>query len=159
MNFDEAFEKLIGHEGGYANHPTDPGGETMYGITKRVALEHGYTGPMRLLRLEKAKEIAKSAYWDKVRASQMPMSMQFDLFDASYHSGPVQAIKFLQLAVGSTADGLLGPKTMDAVHNLDSYRVQARFNGRRLDFLNGLQTWPTFGRGWAQRIAENLINA
>ncbi len=159
MNFDESFERLIGHEGGYSNHPSDPGGETMFGVTKRVAVEHGYTGAMKDLPLEKAKQIAKVAYWDTVNADQMPAGICFDLFDGSYNSGPTQSIKFLQRAAGVTADGVIGPATMKAVHDTRVERLHARYNGHRLDFLNNLNTWPSFGRGWSQRIAENLMSA
>jgi len=159
VNFDQSFERLIGHEGGYVNHPADPGGETMYGITKRVAVEHGYTGAMKDLPLSKAKFIAKVAYWNEVLADTLPEQVRFDLFDAAYNSGPVQAIKFLQRAAGVDADGVIGMKTLNAVASVDPERLQARFNGHRLDFLNNLSNWPSFGRGWAQRIADNLMNA
>lgn len=156
MNFERAFELLIGHEGGYSNNPNDPGGETMFGITARVARRNGYMGDMKMLPLSLAKDIAKREYWDIVRADEMPDSIKFDLFDTCYHSGVFQAVKILQKAVGVDADGRLGPVTMKAVHEMDPERLAGRFNGWRLDFLNDLSTWPSFGRGWTQRVAENL---
>lgn len=159
MNFDLAFDRLLGHEGGYSNHPTDPGGETMYGVTARVARAQGYTGAMRDLPLSEAKRIAKAAYWDAVRADELPAGVRFDVFDTAYNSGTGQAVKFLQRALGVKADGQLGPVTLAAAAAMDPERLQARFNGWRLDFLNDLPTWPAFGRGWTQRVADNLKEA
>jgi len=156
MNFDQCFERLIGHEGGYSNHPNDPGGETMWGITKRVAVENGYTGPMRELTREQAKAIYKRAYWDKAKADQYDGAISFQLFDAAVNHGITQAIKFLQRAVGTTADGIVGPKTLAAIAAMDVDDVLMRFNAERLQFYTGLSTWNTFGRGWARRVAGNL---
>jgi lysozyme family protein len=157
MNFDQAFEKLIGHEGGYSNHPEDPGGETMFGVTARVARANGYDGAMRDLPIATAKAIYRSSYWDSVRADELPDAVRFDVFDASVNSGPGQAIRFLQRATGSTDDGRLGPLTMRAVKAMDAQLLDKRLNGYRLRFMSELKTWPSFGRGWAARIATNLI--
>jgi len=156
MTFDQAFERLIGHEGGYSNNPADPGGETMYGVTLRVARKNGYSGAMRHLPLSEAKRIAKTEYWDAVKADLIPGPVRFDVFDAAYHSGVTQAIKWVQRSVGILDDGNFGPKTAFAVSGFDPGRLIARFNGHRLDFLNDLHSWPTFAKGWTQRIAENL---
>ena len=156
MTFDEAFQRLIGHEKGYANHPDDPGGETMWGVTKRVARMNGYAGDMRALPLETAKEIARKEYWDAVKADKLPAAVRFDVFDASYHSSPEQATIWLQRDAGVDDDGSLGPLTMMAVNEKDPQALAARFNGYRLDTLNDLKNWRSFSGGWAQRIAENL---
>jgi lysozyme family protein len=157
MKFDEAFEKLIGHEGRYSNHPDDPGGETMFGVTIKVARAHGYTGPMVDLPLDTAKDIYRTAYWDTVRADDLPEAVRFDVFDASVNSGPGQAVRFLQRATGSTDDGRLGPLTLRAVKAMDPQLLDKRLNGYRLRFMAELKNWPSFGRGWAARIATNLI--
>lgn len=157
MTFDDAFEKLIGHEGGYSNHPDDPGGETMFGVTARVARANGYAGSMRDLPLVVAKSIYRASYWDTVRADELPDAVRFDVFDASVNSGPGQAIRFLQRATGSTDDGRLGPLTMRAIKAMDPQLLDKRLNGYRLRFMCELKTWPSFGRGWASRISTNLI--
>lgn len=159
MEFDAAFEKLIGHEGGYVNHPNDPGGATMYGITERVARAHGYQGHMYDLRLPEAKHIAKVAYWDKVRADDLPEGIRFDVFDGAYNSGPAQAAKWLQRACEVKDDGQIGPVTLAAAHSIDSAILLARYNGHRLEFFTDLPTWGTFGKGWARRVANNLKDA
>lgn len=155
MNFDTAFDILIGHEGGYANHPDDPGGETMWGVTKRVALESGYTGPMRDLPRDTAKMIYRKRYWDAVQADQLPASVRFDVFDAAVNSGVSQATKWLQRTVGVTADGVIGAQTVAAARGAGPM-IAAHYLGVRLQFMTDLGTWPTFGKGWARRIAANL---
>lgn len=157
MNFDDAFEALIGHEGGYVFHPSDPGGETMFGITARVARQAGYHGAMRSLPLATAKQIARNQYWNAVRAEELPDQVRFDVFDAGYNSGPQQAIKWLQRAAGATDDGIFGPGTMAAVDKMDADVMLRRFNGHRLRFFTSLPTWGSFGKGWANRIADNLL--
>lgn len=155
--FDEAFDRLMVHEGGYSNHPADPGAETMWGVTARVARAKGYKGAMRDL----PKEFAKSAiyrpdYWDAVQADSLHESVRYDVFDAAVNSGKVQAIKWLQRAAWVKDDGVIGPVTLAAVNSFGPL-LQARFNGMRLTFLTSLPTWPTFGKGWARRIASNLL--
>lgn len=156
MTFDEAFQRLLGHEGGFVDHPADPGGATNWGITQRVAREHGYTGDMREFPVVEAKRIARRAYWDAVSADAMPPALRFDLFDAAYNSGPAQAVKWMQRALSVDDDGKVGPKTLMAAQAYNPAAVLARFNGHRLEMLASLSTWPAFGRGWVRRVAANL---
>lgn len=157
MNFDQAFDRLIGHEGGYSNHPDDPGGETMWGVTLNVARSYGYNGQMRSLPRDIAKEIYRGLYWNRCRAEEMPEAIRFDLFDTAVNSGVGQAVKLLQRAAGATDDGVIGPKTLAAVRAMDPQKLDKRFSGYRLKFMTGLKNWPTFAKGWANRIASNLI--
>lgn len=157
MNFDVAFDRLLGHEGGFVDHPEDPGGATRWGITQRIARKHGYTGDMRNFPIEEARRIARAEYWDKVRADDVPDALRFDLFDGAYNSGPPQAIKWLQRAAGADDDGVIGPKTLTAVRAANPHLLAKRYNGHRLQFMTDLKTWPTFSRGWARRIAANLL--
>lgn len=156
MNFDQAFDRLMGHEGGYANHPSDPGGETMWGITQRVARANGYAGSMRDLPRTEAKRIARASYWNTVSADALPPELRFDVFDGAYHSGQKQSIRWLQRAVGVTDDGIIGPKTLMAVAAYNPWQTLCRYNGHRLYMLTELGTWQDFGRGFARRIADNL---
>lgn len=154
--FDAAFERVIGYEGGYVDHPDDPGGATNWGITERVAREHGYTGSMRLLSREQAREIYRVGYWQRAQADQYAPAIGYQLFDAAVNHGIGNAIRMLQRAVGVADDGQVGPVTLDAVRRRPAAEVIARFNAERLDFYTRLTTWPSFGRGWARRIAGNL---
>lgn len=156
MNFDTAFHKLLGHEGGYVNHPNDPGGETNWGVTIAVARQHGYTGPMKDLPVETAKDIYKKMYWDAVKAEELPPVLRYATFDAAVNSGVAQAVRWLQRAAGVTTDGLLGPKTLEAIHSMSPESLMSRMIGHRLEFMAGLSNWPAFGRGWSRRIASLL---
>lgn len=153
--FDDAFDALMGNEGGYANHPADPGGETMWGITCRVARASGYTGAMRDLPRETAKRIAKVQYWDAAHCDELDERVAFQVFDTVYNGG--QPIKWLQQAVGAVPDGIFGPATAEALRHNDPLKVMMRFNAYRLRYLGNLKNWPTFGHGWANRIADNLL--
>ena len=154
MNFDQAFTTLLKHEGGFSDHPADPGGKTRYGITEAVAREVGYRGDMRELPLDLAKRIYKDRYWDAVRAEELPEAIRYALFDAAVNSGPRQAIRWLQRAVGAKDDGIIGPQTLALVRDADPEQLVRRMLAQRLRFMTNLPTWPTFGRGWARRIAD-----
>lgn len=156
MNFDEAFDILLGHEGAYSNHPSDPGGETMWGITVQVARANFYTGEMRHLPRETAKAIYRKRYWDAVKADQLPLPVRYSVFDAAVNSGAVQAAKWLQRALGVRDDGVIGPITLKAAHKADGLKLAIAVNVERLEFMTGLATWGHFSRGWARRIAANL---
>jgi lysozyme family protein len=156
VNFDRAFDLLLGHEGGYSRHPDDPGGETMWGITRRVALQEGYGGDMRLLPRDFAKGIYRRKYWDAVKADSLPEAVRFALFDAAVNSGVKQAVMWLQRAVDVADDGILGPMTLQAAQRANGLRTAVQINALRLDFMTSLPTWGSFGRGWARRIAANL---
>lgn len=150
--FDDCFEKLIGHEGGYISNPKDPGGETKFGISKRA-----YPGvDIKALTLAEAKAIYRRDYWDRARCDELPHGVAFDVFDGAVNSGIGQAIRWLQRAAGVADDGIVGPLTLAAVRRADTEAIQARYSGHRLEFMARLSTWDTFGRGWARRIAANL---
>jgi lysozyme family protein len=155
MNFDQAFERLIGHEGGYVNHPVDPGGETKYGITKRTYPAEDIAG----LTLERAKAIYRRDFWGPAGCEAVPEPLRFDLFDMAVNAGVKRAVIALQAACGETRDGILGPRTLQALSSMPTPRLIARFNGHRLEHMASLPTWPAFGRGWARRIAANLQEA
>lgn len=155
MTFDDAFERLLGHEGGYVSHPSDPGGETKFGISRRQYPGEDIAG----MTLERAKAIYLRDYWGPAGCDAVPDGLKFDLFDMAVNSGPRAAILLLQEVVGETRDGVLGPLTIQAVQTMPAARLTARFNGARLLFMTTLPTWPAFGKGWARRIASNLMLA
>lgn len=156
MNFDQAFERLIGNEGGYVNNPHDPGGETNWGITKRTALAAGYTGDMRSMLRAQAREIYRSQYWGRAQCDQYDPAIAFQLFDAAVNHGIGNAVRFLQRAVGVADDGVVGPRTIAAIKATPVTDVLLRFNAERLEFYTKLGTFDNFGRGWTNRVANNL---
>ena len=153
MTFDEAFERLIGHEGGYVDHPADPGRATKYGITQRSYPGEDIAG----MTLVRAKAIYHRDFWLAAGCDSVPDGVKFDLFDMAVNSGTKAAIRNLQRAVGATEDGTIGSETLSAIARMPAARVAARFNGHRLNLMASLPTWPAFGRGWARRIASNLL--
>ena len=159
MKFDAAFTMLLGHEGRYSNHPNDPGGATMWGITERVARAAGYDSEMEDMPVEFAKSIYSRDYWNVCLCESFAPEVRFHLFDAAVNSGTSQAIKWLQRALGVTDDGIIGRVTLLASKNQPGAITAARMAGYRLQFMSSLPTWSVFGRGWANRIAKNLIGA
>lgn len=156
MNFDEAFHHLLGHEGGYVNHPDDPGGETNWGVTKVVARQHGYEGLMQDMPVGVAKAIYRKSYWDAVQADSLPPAIRYAVFDAAVNSGVGTSVRWLQQAVGATPDGVLGPKTLAAINEVNSDGLLRRMLAKRLTAMTSMSGWPSFSKGWARRVATLL---
>jgi len=154
VNFDDAIKRVLMHEGGYSDHAADPGGKTMYGITEAVARRVGYRGDMRELPIELAKRIYREDYWEEVRADELPPEVRYIMFDAAVNSGPRQAVVWLQQALGVYVDGVLGPITLARANQVDPEHLRRSCLAQRLRFMTNLNTWPSFGRGWARRICD-----
>ena len=154
MNFDTAFNKLLGIEGDYSDHPSDPGGKTRWGVTEAVAREVGYRGDMRDLPVDLAKRIYLEKFWTPIKAEELPVGIRYTVFDGAVNSGVGQSIKWLQRALGVVDDGMIGPKTLAAANAQNADALRMRILASRLRFMSELSTWPAFGRGWARRICE-----
>ena len=159
-NFDKCLELMLKHEGGYVHHELDPGGRTNLGVTQRV-WEEWLGRPvsekeMRNLTPTMVKPLYKRKYWDAVRADDLVSGVDYAVFDVAVNSGAGRAIKFLQSCVGVDADGGFGPRTLAAVKvaEQDPKRLIEQYSARRLEFLQSLKTFETFGRGWSRRVAE-----
>lgn len=168
MDFDRAFELLIGHEGGFQKDPRDRGNWTggKVGVGQLKGTKFGisamtYPGEdIEGMTLDRAKQLYARDFWGKAGADLVPDVLRYDVFDTAVNSGTKRAVQFIQRALGVADDGVIGPVTTLALSHIDPYRLLARFNGHRLDFLNdNPELWATYGRGWSQRIAENLIGA
>ena len=157
-NFDEALKAVLHHEGGYVNHPSDPGGMTNLGCTKRVWEEWcGHEVDEKAMRALTPADVAplyKVKYWDKIKGDELPAGVDYVVFDAAINSGPGRAAKWLQSCVGVEPDGGIGPKTLAAVAAFDAKTLVDDYAKRRLSFLMDLPTWPTFGKGWGRRVEE-----
>lgn len=152
MNFDQAFDRLMGHEGGYVNDPQDPGGETKWGISKR-SYPHLL---IKDLTREDAKTIYRADFWNKINGDDMYDGVAFQAFDFAVNSGIQTAIRKLQSAIGVADDGYWGPATRAAAAKMSETDIIMRFVAERLDFWTRLSTWAAFGKGWARRAATNL---
>ena len=141
VNFPESLRRLLIHEGGYSNHPSDPGGPTNYGIT--IADYRMYIKPrataadVRDMRLDDAKKIYRSKYWDAMGCDDLPPGVDYAVFDYGVNSGISRALKVL-----ARFPNMSPTDTVNAIC------------AERLAFLKRLKTWPTFGAGWGRRVKE-----
>ncbi|MDK4564972.1 glycoside hydrolase family 108 protein [Kingella kingae] len=154
--FDIFIERILSHEGGYVNHPRDPGGETNWGITKATAQANGYTGSMRSMSRNDAIAIYRRAYWENSQASQMPAAIAFQYFDACVNHGIQNASKILQRAAKVADDGIIGKQTLAAIKKANQAELVSRFHAERLAFYTHIATFSTFGKGWVRRATQNI---
>lgn len=150
--FSLMFDRLIGHEGGYTDGKGDPGGETNWGISKRSYPDID----IKNLTRDGAKAIYLRDFWQRIHADELPQGMAFQTFDFAVNSGIETSIRYLQRSLGVADDGHWGPVSAAAAKTVSESDVVLRLNGERLDFMTRLSNWPTAGRGWARRIANNL---
>jgi lysozyme family protein len=150
MNFDDAFTRLIGNEGGYTNNPSDPGGETNWGISKRSYPNVDIAN----LTQDDAKAIYLRDFWNPILDAHP--AIKFQVFDFAINSGIQTAIRKLQASIGVADDGNWGPVSAAALAGMDVNDVLMRFVAQRLRFWASLSSWPTFGKGWAIRAATDL---
>jgi lysozyme family protein len=162
-NWQKSFELMLKSEGGFVNHPSDPGGMTNLGVTK--ATWESWVGrevdeaEMRGLTAEKVEPLYKERYFDAVRGDELPMGLDYLTFDFAVNAGAGRAIKTLQTAVGVTPDGGFGPMTMAAVQAVDPVELIERFSQAKEDFYRSLTTFATFGKGWLNRVADVKVKA
>lgn len=163
-NYGACLDHEFKWEGGFVDHPSDPGGATNMGIT--IGTLSAFLGrratkqEVRALKRETAAMIYKRNYWNVVRGDDLPDGMDLVAFDGGVNSGPSRGAKWLQQALGVTADGKVGSQTIaraTAVNN--GVAVIQRACAVRVGFLRGLRTWTTFGRGWGRRVAETEATA
>ena len=159
-NFETCLKLMLAHEGGFVNHPQDPGGMTNLGVTKRVWEE--WTGhevdekQMRALTPDAVAPLYKRKYWDACRADELLDGVDYAVFDVAVNSGVGRAVKLLQSCVGATPDGGFGSITMALTKKAeqDPARLIELYCAKRLEFLQSLKTFETFGRGWSRRVQE-----
>jgi lysozyme family protein len=152
VTFDDAFDRLIGHEGGLVNDPRDPGGLTKFGISQRSYPDLD----IRALTRDDARAIYFRDFWQRVNADRLPDGVAFQLFDFAVNSGPETAVRYLQRAVRVADDGYWGPQSQAEAEAMSESDIIMRLCAERLDFMTRLQNWPHASRGWARRIAQNL---
>lgn len=155
-NFQNALERVLLCEGGWSNHPKDPGGPTMRGVTLAVysAFKRKPATPDELRNIsdDDLSAIYKRQYWDTVRGDELPVGLDYALFDYAVNSGPGRAVRDLQRVVGVQPDGVMGAMTLQAVSARDPAQIIAALCDKRLAFLKSLKTWGTFGKGWGKRV-------
>ncbi|ACL57560.1 glycoside hydrolase family 108 protein [Methylobacterium nodulans] len=155
--YDWALKLVLAHEGGYVDHPDDPGGPTNLGVTlgtlSAVLGRPATRADVRALTLAKVAPIYRARYWDAVRGDDLPAGLDYALFDFAVNSGPARAAIALQRLVGVADDGVIGAVTLAAVARTDQRWLINALCDSRLAFLRSLKGWPTFGKGWTKRVA------
>lgn len=147
-NFDNAFEHIVGLEGGYVNDPKDPGGETNYGISKRAYPDVD----IKALTLDQAKGIYRRDYWNAVKADQLPWPLAAYVFDCAVNQGASVAILLLQKTLGVKMDGILGQHTLAAVRKGDQQELASLYMAQRALRYTGTRNFDRFGLGWMKRL-------
>lgn len=158
-SYDTALQAVLEHEGGYVNHPEDPGGATNKGVTqkvydawrKRLGLR---TRSVKSIEAAEVAEIYRGQYWNAIRGDELPAGVDYAAFDYAVNSGVVRAAQHLQEIAGAKVDGHIGLMTLAAVGKLKASDAVNKLCDRRMRFLRALRTFPTFGKGWTRRVSE-----
>jgi lysozyme family protein len=154
-SFDDAFNFVIGVEGGYSNDPRDRGGETKYGISKRAHPDVD----IAQLTLDQAKDIYRSDYWDACKCESLDYVLALPLFDSAVNQGVDRACKLLQKTLKVPEDGVIGPATIGAANRLSQRDMLANFLSERALHYASLPTFSTYGRGWMRRLFQTSKEA
>ena len=162
-NFDRCLRLVLKHEGGFVNHPQDPGGMTNLGVTKRVWeswVKHEVTEKeMRDLKVDDVRDLYKKMYWDACRCDELPLGVDYAAFDFAVNAGPKRAIITLQRAAGVKDDGIFDPGTMKAVLEANPVPLFGAYLKAREEFYKQLKTFETFGKGWMRRVYDVAVEA
>ena len=157
INFPKSLEYVFAWEGGYTNHPADPGGPTNWGITIADARHYwkadATAADVKAMPKEVAAKIYKEKYWDIQHCELMPSGLDFVMFDYGVNSGVGRSQKVLQKILKVNPDGIIGNKTLQAMRQQDTQFMILAVCDERLKFLKGLRTWGVFGKGWGTRVA------
>lgn len=154
----ESIRRLLASEGGYVNHPSDPGGPTNFGITlrdyRRYVKADATAADVRAMRVEEAKAIYREKYWNAMCGDALPAGVDYCVFDYAVNSGTGRAPKVLQRVLGVSAGGRVDRPTLAAARVRDARALIQAICDERMRFLQSLKTWPVFGRGWSKRVGE-----
>lgn len=164
LTFDQAFDRLIGHEGKFTNDRQDRGNWTtgVIGKGELKGTKYGISAmtypdlDIKSLSLEQAKNIYKRDWWDKINADQIDSTLVFQVWDFAINAGMGTAKRKLQLAVGVLDDGVIGNLTIQAINKAELNDILLKFNAERLKYCTSLSTWPRYGKGWTLRVAGQL---
>ena len=164
LTFEQAFERLIGHEGKFTDDQKARGNWTTGIIGKGILKGTKYgisamTYPdfdIKNLTLDQAKEIYKRDWWDKLNADNLDPAIVFQVWDFAINAGMGTAKRKLQKSVGMAEDGIIGPLTLKPIQKADLNDILMKFNAERLNHYTSLSTWPRYGKGWRFRVAQQL---
>lgn len=170
MNFEQAFQRLLGHEGEFQSDPEDRANWTsgVKGVGLLKGTKYGISAmsypheDIKNMTVERARQTYLRDFWVPAGCDLVPQPIKYVLFDTAVHTSmpgrPKAAVKMLQRAAGVTDDGVIGKQTILAINSIDPYRLFARFVGQRIDYSNNnREQWQRYGAGWSQRFAEILM--
>tara|TARA_Y100000310_G_scaffold236662_1_gene239881 strand:- start:1128 stop:1721 length:594 start_codon:yes stop_codon:yes gene_type:complete len=157
--FPAILKKVLVHEGGFVDHPKDPGGATMKGVTQATyngwrARQGKEPRSVRFITDAELTAIYRRDFWDRVRGDDLPPGINYAVFDFAVNSGVSRAARYLQKVVGVAQDGQIGPNTLSATRSKDPAAVIDQLCDDRLAFMRSLRIWPTFGKGWRRRVDD-----
>ena len=156
--YDEALRRVLMHEGGYSNHPSDPGGPTNFGITivdyRKYVKPNASAADVQAMKLGDAKAIYRAKYWNALRCDQLPAGLDYAVFDYGVNSGPSRAAKVLHRILGLPDNVRMSDSVIAAARSGTARDLIVRLCEERLGFLRSLKTWPVFGAGWSRRVHE-----
>lgn len=157
--YDEALRRLLLHEGGYTNHPSDPGGPTNFGITiydyRKYVKPNAIAADVKAMTLDEAKTIYRAKYWDAQRCDDLPAGVDYAIFDYGVNSGIGRSGKVLRRCLNLADNTSVVSDAVIAAANVANAKVlAAAICDERLRFLQSLRTWDVFGKGWGRRVAE-----
>lgn len=157
-NYKACYDFTLQWEGGYVNHPKDPGGATNRGVIQRVYDAYRRRKALtprsvRHITDDEVQEIYRKQYWDAVRGDELPLGVDLAVWDFGVNSGPSRSIRYLQSAVGVKQDGMIGEVTLAAVRGENRAALAALICNKRQSFVERLRTFSTFGKGWTRRIS------
>jgi lysozyme family protein len=154
----ESIQRVLASEGGYVNHPSDPGGPTNFGITladyRRYVTPGATAADVRAMKVEEAKAIYRDKYWCAMRCEELPGGLDYCVFDYAVNSGTGRVPKVLQRVLGLRVTGRVDDATVAAARKGDAHTLIQSICDERMRFLQGLKTWPVFGKGWSKRVSE-----
>ena len=160
-NFQECLDLVLKSEGGWVNHPSDPGGETNLGVTKRVWEE--YVGhpvdSLKKLTKDDVAPLYELKYWRPCYCEVLPRGLDFVVFSMGVNAGPGRSVKLLQQSIGCVPDGVIGPRTRELISSSNGSTLIAKFSETRREYYRSLKTFPIFGKGWLNRVDHEEAEA
>lgn len=159
-NLQRSIEEVLRHEGGFVDHPADPGGATIYGVTLRTYRNyrrnpHLTVEDLKNITMEEVHDIYRTGYWDPIKGDELPSGVDFVVFDMAINAGPGRAAKLLQTVLGVDIDGAIGTMTLRAANRHSPEETIRAYTNVRSDYYQSLPHFPTFGRGWMRRTHES----
>jgi len=156
--FDRCLAEVLRLEGGYADDPRDPGGQTKFGIT-RATLSHALGRPastkeIQTLSAAQASDIYRQDYWAASRCGELPAGLDLVVLDAAENMGPATAARLLQSALDVKTDGVIGPQTLTVAARAPATETIRSMSALRRSRYRGLAGFAAFGAGWLRRVKE-----